>query len=424
MAESALGSARGNSGVILSQVYEGFARGISPSAPERFGSVAVALREASRAADRTMSDPKEGTILTVLRAAADAAETHAGDPDPARMVLEARAAARRALEGTRDALPELRAAGVVDAGGKGMVLLLDALHAAVTDGPLSEPVGPFGPAGRAGVRQSELPTDRFELELRFGAPDAGPAREALTGVGSSVAVGGGPGGWLIHVHTSEPVAAAAAVADLGLTEVVSVAPLHSGAERVAACGLVSLAEAAGVADLLRSLGAVVVPYRSDGDLPSAPFDAAVGATGADDVVVLMPSAAMTVRHRSSSPRASASPRTRRLHVMVVAGPIATVAGAAAFDSTSGIDENMERMRSGARAVRELALSGATQQELELLDPLCEGSSPEAITMIVGEGPSAADRQRVEALLRERFPDVEIDVWEGGRGCPPFLIGLE
>ena len=165
MAESALGSARGNSGVILSQVYEGFARGVAAPPPSGSGPLALALREASVAADRTMSDPKEGTILTVLRAAADAAETHAGDPDPARMVLEALAAARRALEGTREALPELRAAGVVDAGGKGMALLLDALHAAVTDGPLSEPVGPSGPVGRADVRQGELPADRFELEL-------------------------------------------------------------------------------------------------------------------------------------------------------------------------------------------------------------------------------------------------------------------
>ena len=119
-----------------------------------------------------MAEPKEGTVLTVLDGAARAAS---GAGPGAGVVLDAALrAARAALGRTQSLLPELRAAGVVDAGGKGAVLLLDALHAAVTGGDLTEPTGMAGPVGaEAGEGTRSLRGDlapAYEVQFLIEAP--------------------------------------------------------------------------------------------------------------------------------------------------------------------------------------------------------------------------------------------------------------
>jgi dihydroxyacetone kinase-like predicted kinase len=427
LAETALGSARGNSGVILSQVYEGFARGVAGASWAGSESLAAALREGSRSADRTMSDPKEGTILTVLRAAADEAEVHADDADPANAVRAALAAARRTLEDTRDVLPDLRRAGVVDAGGKGIVLLLDALRAALTDGSLSEPVGPPGPVARG---SSEVPAgpgpgsaERFELQLRIAAPEVGPLRDALAAVGDSVAVGGGPGRWLVHVHTHDPVAAAAGAADLGPTEVLSVTSLQAVRERAGSTRMVALVEAEGLSPVLRSLGAVVVPYRHGRPPPAAQMAAAIGVSRAELVVVATRGAPPMPRDLPR-PSANGPGGATRLETLTVGGPIALLAAAAAFDPSADVAVNLARMRAAAAAVLEVEVSGPEGLPERAAELALGVAEPELITVLVGASASSGDRRRVEAVLRERYPDAEVKVLDGGQPSAAFLIGME
>ena len=128
VARGALMGSRGNSGVILSQILRGFARGLGGAAEVDAPLLARALREATTTAYRAVQQPVEGTMLTVIREAAEGAERAAQPPADLVVVLDAAlAAARDALARTPELLPRLREAGVVDAGGQGVVTLLEGI---------------------------------------------------------------------------------------------------------------------------------------------------------------------------------------------------------------------------------------------------------------------------------------------------------
>ncbi len=135
LGRGALLGARGNSGVILSQMLGAIAHRISRASPEERNAVilAEALREATDASYAAVGEPVEGTMLTVARAAAEAAERVVGPQARARDVFTAAAAAaREAVARTPEQLPSLRDAGVVDAGGRGVSVILDAAETVVT----------------------------------------------------------------------------------------------------------------------------------------------------------------------------------------------------------------------------------------------------------------------------------------------------
>jgi dihydroxyacetone kinase-like predicted kinase len=236
--DGSLMGARGNSGVILSQVLRGLCHVLARDEAAGAASLAAALSAAATEAYRAVVRPREGTMLSVLRDAATAARQAEGDHADAEPVVEAAmAAARESLAGTREILPELREAGVVDAGGKGIVLLLDSLRSALLGVPLSEPVGPLGPVGREAVTELgsgvQVP---FGYEVRYlleaGDGDVDPLRAALADLGDSVVVVGGGGRYHVHVHTNDPAAAVEVGEVAGRTRDVAVADL---AHQVEAC---------------------------------------------------------------------------------------------------------------------------------------------------------------------------------------------
>src|SRR5262245_29067581 len=140
ISRGSLMGARGNSGVILSQILRGMAGGLDRAGEATGATLAQAFRAASNAAYSAVLKPVEGTILTVIRAVADAAEAAASAGGSVVDVLDAaRAAGQTALAHTPDLLPVLREAGVVDAGGAGLVLLLEAALHVVDGRPLPEP---------------------------------------------------------------------------------------------------------------------------------------------------------------------------------------------------------------------------------------------------------------------------------------------
>ncbi len=230
-AHGALVGARGNSGVIASQFLLGLARGFDDGAvPDGVG-LARALDGAQRAARTAVARPVDGTILTAATVAASAAREAAD----AGAELDATASAalhgaREALARTRDELPALRAAGVVDAGAAGLVVILEALVGVLTGRPVPgiaqleagwrrgdgspDPASGEHAAGGEHAASDDLPPDG-EFEVMFlvesSAPDLASVLSArLQAIGESVAVVGGPGVWQVHVHTDDPAAAVAA----------------------------------------------------------------------------------------------------------------------------------------------------------------------------------------------------------------------
>ncbi len=235
--------ARGNSGVILSQILRGLADTFAPLDSVSGADVVAGLRRASDAAYEAVLRPVEGTILTVVRAAAEAVEQgFAGVDVSLSDVLERAAeAARDAVAHTPDLLPVLRDAGVVDAGGRGFELLLAACLNVVSERPVPEPEavatppsvaahlhaehGHAAPAQGAGA--SGVADMRYEVMYFLHAPDEhiDTFKSTWGALGDSIVVVGGDGLWNCHVHTNDIGGAIEAGIAAGRPETIRVTDL-------------------------------------------------------------------------------------------------------------------------------------------------------------------------------------------------------
>jgi len=469
VAEAALMGARGNSGVILAQVLRGLFERLGasvPDGPAGSAHLADALAAAADEAYRAVARPMEGTVLTVLsdgaRAARDAVRKGADLRAVAEAALEA---ARTSLERTREVLPELRAAGVVDAGAKGVVLLFDALASVLGGRPLTVEVGPSGPVGHVGgVDRPPLSFRHEVMYLLEAADDRIPSlTERLDGLGDSLVVVGGGGMFKVHVHTNEPDRAVDAGREAGSVRDVQVIDLEdqvadqcvagqARAVRVAehqATAMVAVADGDGLARIFRSLGAVVVrggPGRnpSVGDLVEA-VEAAPS-----PAVVLLPN------HPNVLPAAerAAGATGKDVRVVPTRSIPAGLASAAAFNPMAPPEQNEEDMAEAAaatatievtRAVRDAetpkgavrtgdwlglangeveAVGGAPGEVASGLVAALRTGAHEVLTLVVGAEPSEREAAAVEEAVRAAASDLRVEVHRGGQPHYAYLIGLE
>lgn len=227
ISHGSLMGARGNSGVILSQILRGLAGTLKSARDLGAPKVAEALKAASAAAYESVLKPIEGTILTVVRETADAAVRAANDGATlAAMLRVARAAGRESLANTPELLPVLKDAGVVDAGGAGFLLFIDAALHVVDGEPLPEPENISGPnteqliavmkrgEGDDTVDVSEL---RYEVMFLLEIDDTKSRafKQKWGEVGDSIVVVGGDGLYNCHIHTNDIGAAIEAPISLG-----------------------------------------------------------------------------------------------------------------------------------------------------------------------------------------------------------------
>lgn len=263
LAYGSLLGARGNSGVILSQILKGFAEALKEALALDAPTLARALRLGAETGYKAVMRPVEGTILTVARAAAEGARGE----DLVGVLTGAMAAAQEALERTPDLLPVLRQAGVVDAGGAGYLRLLEGLRGYALALPLPEPpkveryaqtalaAEEYGYCTEFLMEGVEVPIERI--------------REAVAPFGDSLLVVGAEGYVKGHIHTDDPDGLLATVARFGRmlrtkvedmteqhTEILARAGLLE--EPIPPTGLVAVAAGFGVARAFRSLGARVV----------------------------------------------------------------------------------------------------------------------------------------------------------------------
>lgn len=295
LARGAVRGARGNSGVVLSQVMRGVAQSVTEDTPGA-AVIADALRAAVQFVDHAIADPVEGTVITVLRAAsvaaADAAATPAGAGDQPDMLAVAEAAAdaaRVALAHTPSQLEALREAGVVDAGGTGLVVLLESLVGVLSGGVLSG--GGVGDAGGQIASASNAPSSKGHgapgyLEVLFMFEGDLDALEGeLRGLGDSLIIARlGAGAGKVHIHSlraGEVIELAyrmGRVSDLRL-EVLPPQPATRAPERI----ILALTPPGSLAELYREAGALTVHPGQDAvsDILSA-----VRRSGASEVLLL------------------------------------------------------------------------------------------------------------------------------------------
>ena len=309
MADAAVGSARGNSGIILSQVLVGVADAAVVAETENDQSFAQlfagGLALGSLAAVRAVSDPREGTVLTVLRQVAAAAHDNS-DAAPADLARAAAEAAADALEHTPEQLAELAYAGVVDAGGRGMLVLLDAMVLVLTGvanrrrnyrGLLIEGALPAQRADEACDGSSDM--DFEVMYLLDGTADEriGRLRDYLAEIGDAVVIVGDSSEagerFSVHVHTNDPGKAVEAGAVCGAISDVRISCFALDALRLAGPdeplprhkrAVVVIAKGHGARDLFAEAGAAVV--SADDGLSAEAVAQAIRDTDAAHVVVM------------------------------------------------------------------------------------------------------------------------------------------
>jgi DAK2 domain fusion protein YloV len=391
-------SARGNSGVIASQIVGGLCDEVIENDAEAVDAVLLAacLERGAAAARAAVAHPQEGTILTVADAGAAAARgavDRGGDLGEA--CSAAVEAAREALARTPEQLPALARAGVVDAGGAGCVLMLESLHRVVTGSWTGTDEGLLsaGPALRrreewrtstAGGRDALPATDPGSDPLDDDSPTSpeGPAFEVmylltgstaqavatltgvLDGLGDSLLVVGGPDLWNVHVHVDDAGAAVEAGIAAGRPERIRITHLHSQvAARGAhgAVGVVACAPGPGVAGLLREAGAVVVESVPGRRASARHLLEAAHATRATEVLILPGDPDTTMAAEAAAE--AAGDEGIDAHVVPARTTVQVLAALAVLDPARSLHANVVSMTSAAGATRHGAVTVATKEAL-------------------------------------------------------------
>ncbi|MFD7259463.1 DAK2 domain-containing protein [Streptomyces sp. NPDC059874] len=465
-AHGALIGARGNSGTILAQLLRGVADvlGDEPEAPREDDPgrlLAQALTRAAEEAYQAVAHPVEGTMLTVAAAAARAAEA-AGSAagSVADVAGAAYEGARAALAETPGQLAELGRAGVVDAGGCGLVAVLGALWQALS----GQAPAPEAVRGRAvAVPQPSEPCAHeagpaYEVVYLLEASDAavGELRARLDGLGDSLVVVGGEGLWNVHVHVDDPGAAVEAGVVAGRPYRIRIT--HFGDERRRARGeraqraVVAVVPGEGLAGLCEEAGATSVLARA-GEVPDiAELVDAVRRAHAREVVLLPGSAEL----RAAATAAAEQARAEGVRVAVIPtrSAVQSLAALAVHDADGSFDEDVVAMTAAAGATRygELAVaerqsftsagicqagdvlglidgdvavigSGLPETAEAVLDRML-GSGGELVTLVLGPEVPDALAERLEAYVQHGHLAVDTITYRGGRYSAPLLIGVE
>ncbi|SCG37387.1 DAK2 domain-containing protein [Micromonospora inositola] len=460
MARGALLGARGNSGVILSQILRGFADALAAEPAVRGRQLAAALTDAATAAYGAVARPVEGTLLSVVAAAARAAEQ--ADSDDLRVVARAAAGgAARALARTPEQLPELARAGVVDAGGRGLCVLLDALVEVITGEsprqPTPAPTAVRPPA--TAVRETGSPEYAYEVQFLLDAPAEAVTRlrAELDALGDSlVIVGDGDATWNVHVHVNDVGAAVEAGVVAGRPHRISVTRF---ADQVAPApppptvlpdgrAAVVVAAGAGLAELFGAEGATVVPGNpSTGELLDA-----IRATAAARVVVL-PNDPNTQSVASAAAR-EAHRLGVKVSVVPTRSPVQALAALAVRDPGRRFEDDVIAMAEAAGACRYAEVCHASREALTVAGPcrsgdvlaLVEGEvhligsdlvdtctavvdrmlggGGELVTLLCGADAPAGLADRVREHVERAWPFVEVQAYEGGQPHYPLLVGVE
>ena len=485
VSHGSLMGARGNSGVILSQILRGIAGTFSTVTEVSGAKLAEALKAASVAAYDAVLKPIEGTILTVVRESADAAVIAADGGGSLRAVLHsARVAGRAALANTPEQLPVLKQAGVVDAGGAGFLLLLDsAMH--IIDGEAlpepSEDAGPDLDAITHEVKSGEVDVSELRYEVMFlldlDDAFAKDFKNAWGEIGDSIVVVGGDGLYNCHVHTNDIGAAIEAPLALGgrprairVTDLFEeVAEEHAkrdehvrgtGVHAIdhtstslppVTCAVVAVASGDGIAELFGQLGVHGVISGGQTLNPStAELLDAVERMNAQQVVLLP-------NNKNIIPVALqvAELTTKDIRVVPTCSMPEALACLVVYDPESSAEHNAREMTAAANSVATGEITQAVRDTdsdagaitagdwigivrgdgivsiggtwraaaTQLLENLITPDR-EIVTVLEGADATAAMTEELRAWIGENFGNVEVEVHRGGQPLYPYLFGVE
>ncbi len=434
--------ARGNSGVILSQIFRGFARAVEGKSSLTPRELADAFEEAANAAYRAVNKPTEGTILTVAREAGRAAAAAASEVDVTVLGVIAAAAggARAAVVKTPSQLQILRDAGVVDAGGFGLQIILEGMLKTFEQAETFH-IDMVAPKPKAAQVALDLPEGGWgyctEFLIEGAALDVDVIRGEIEALGNSVLVVGEPELVKVHVHTDDPTRVITLAGGFGKLLKLNVGDMSTQHKRILdsegaagrppranGVGLVAVVAGSGLVDIFRGLGVDAIV-----DLPN------------NGNVVL-----------AASQVAGLTKKT--VHVIETHSVPQGVAAVVAFRPERSGGENVEAMKAEAARVQTIEVTHAVRDTrsnglkvkkgdviglvndklefaggdyAEVVNKALGKLGPDAyelVTVYRGQGASDEELAQLESAIRSSFPGLEVEVQQGGQQHYPFILSVE
>ncbi len=472
MAKGALMGARGNSGVILSQIWRGLAQSLADKESFNGKDLADALVQASGMAYRGLTNPVEGTILTVMKDAAQAALARASaNPDnhnPVSVMEAAVDAANKSVANTPALLPVLREAGVVDAGGQGLYVLLDGalryLKGEAEEMQYRKPV-----MVASSVPVAVRPIQMLTEEVPFGyctefvikgqrlAPDK--IRSRLNKKGQSVMVVGDESTVRVHIHTDDPGAIIRYATLLGTMHQVSIRnmdeqhqdflQMQRGKMPKVDMAIIAIVSGDGMADVFRSLGAAIVPGGQTMNPSIKDLLHTVEAVPSDKVIIL-PNDKNVILTAEQVP----SLTKKKIAVVPTKTMPEGISALLAFDYEANFKTNAESMTrakaavktvSITRAIRSIQIGGLKIKKRQFIaflngDLVAVGDSPEdvlyevlsrlpldkaeVLTVYSGATARPGEAELITAGVQQKYPKLQVELIRGGQPNYNYIVSIE
>ncbi|MDQ6877139.1 MAG: DAK2 domain-containing protein [Candidatus Dormibacteraeota bacterium] len=460
--------ARGNSGVILSQIFRGFARAVEGKSSLTPRELAAAFEEAANAAYRAVNKPTEGTILTVAREAGRAATAAATSPDASvpGVIAAAAAGARDAVLKTPSQLQILREAGVVDAGGFGLQIILEGMLKTVEESALAFSTNQPVKAQPAQVAL-DLPEGGWgyctEFLIEGSGLDVDVIRNQIEALGNSVLVVGEPELVKVHVHTDDPTRVITLAGGYGKVLKLNVGDMSTQHKRILeseatagkptrpnGVGLVAVVAGNGLVDIFRGLGVDAIVEGGQSMNPSTQDMLMAIESLPYQEVILLPNN----RNVILAAKQVTGLTKKKVHIVETRSVPEGVAAVVAFRPDRSGDENVAAMKKEAErvqtievthAVRDTRSNGLKVKKGDVIGLINEKlefagtdyaevvkkalgklgpDSYELVTVYRGEGASEDEMTSLQSAIQSSFPGLEVEVQQGGQQHYPFILSVE
>ncbi|NMB88236.1 MAG: DAK2 domain-containing protein [Chloroflexi bacterium] len=474
VAQGALMGARGNSGVILSQIWRGFARALDNLETMDASLLAKALNEARNTAYKGVVRPVEGTILTVIKDTATAADAFLqGSNDLMALFQSAVDAADQSVQHTPELLPILKQAGVVDSGGKGLFTILEGMLRYLKGQSLETPIASVQPLSLMNLDETQEaiePGQDYEVIVDFrpnGALNLDSFYNELTQIGTSIQVGEGDGMYRMHIHvpTEKRYQPIDYIMELGTITKVAMenllAQMNSGENRGGSplnlskiepgqIAVVAVSPGPGISKIFASLGAAAIVEGGQTMNPSTEEILSAFENLPTDKVIILPNnkniilaaqnaASMTVKKVSVVASKNIPQGLSAMLRYLPEGDFSQV--------SQEMNEALNDVDTGeiTVATRTVEINGVDVQEGEVialyngklvqsattLEEACLGllekanaADKERITLFYGNNINKSDVNRIADKIRSVYPSHEIELHDGGQPHYQFIISIE
>lgn len=469
VARGSLMGARGNSGVILSQILRGFAQGIEGKDYLQAEDFAIALDSARKVAYKAVIKPVEGTILTVCRETAEAALEMKDMENMEDFLVKLLEATRRSLANTPELLKALKEANVVDSGGRGFLSILEGMVKAYQGNPINADGSTETKQDFEEMMKQDI--HAFSGEIKFGyctefflrtyEVDADTFRREIEDMGDSMVVVGDEGIIKIHIHTNDPGVVLQKASAHGALDRIKIENMRLQQEAVLAkrreemeedplaYGIISVAVGKGLADMMRDMNVTTIIEGGQTMNPSTEdFVKAIDKINSDTIfvfpnnsnIIMAANQAKEISDKNviviptkDIPSAlvglmaidvAATPEENEQNIL---DAISCVTSAeityAVRDTTSG-DKQIKEGEVIGISGKEILANGAEIEEvtLETIDSLSEDA--EIITLFYGEDVTEEQATALMEHVAEKYPDVDVEIYEGGQPLYYYFISVE